>query len=88
MAYCPNCGEPVRDDQDVCLSCGNELKEKKTVALEEGSAVGWGILSFLIPLVGLILFLTWKDTKPNTAKVCGVLALVGFILNIFVISSL
>lgn len=51
---------------------------------EEGSAVGWGILSFLIPLVGLILFLCWKNEKPHTAKVCGICALVGFCLNFVV----
>ncbi len=49
---------------------------------DEGSAVGWGILSFLIPLVGLILFLVWKNEKPHTAKVCGICALVAFCANI------
>lgn len=51
---------------------------------EEGSAVGWGILSFIIPLVGLILFLVWKNEKPHTAKVCGICALVSFCLSIVI----
>ena len=28
----------------------------------------WGLLGCCIPLVGLILFLVWKDNKPKTAK--------------------
>ena len=56
MAYCPYCGESVRDDQDVCLACGTELRDLKEVFDEDGSQIGWGILGFFLPLVGLILF--------------------------------
>ncbi|SFU49853.1 zinc ribbon domain-containing protein [Butyrivibrio sp. INlla21] len=36
----------------------------------------WGLLGCCIPIVGLILFLVWKDTKPKTAKAAGIGALV------------
>ena len=49
---------------------------------EEKASVGLAILSFLIPLAGLIIFLTKKDEKPKTAKVSGICALVSFIINI------
>ena len=88
MAYCPNCGEQVRDSQDVCLACGTELKEEKKVVENDSSSIGWGILGFFIPLVGLILFIAWKDSRPNASKAAGVGALIGFILNIVVLSSL
>lgn len=50
--------------------------------VEEKASVGLAILSYIIPLVGLILFLTKKDNRPKTAKACGICALVSFILNI------
>ncbi|MBQ3487188.1 MAG: zinc ribbon domain-containing protein, partial [Clostridia bacterium] len=34
-------------------------------------------MGFCIPLVGLILFLVWKDTKPKSAKSAGIGALVS-----------
>lgn len=40
----------------------------------------WGLLGCCIPIVGLILFLVWKDTKPKTAKAAGIGALVSVIL--------
>lgn len=46
--------------------------------------IGWGVLGFFIPLVGLILFLVWKTDRPADAKCAGVGALIGFILNIVV----
>ena len=45
-------------------------------------STGLNILSFFIPLVGLILYLTQKDQTPIKAKGCGKAALIGFILQI------
>lgn len=42
----------------------------------------WGLLGFCIPVVGLILFLIWKDQKPKTAKAAGIGALVSVILAV------
>ncbi len=42
----------------------------------------WGLLGCCIPIVGLILFLVWKDTKPKTAKAAGIGALVSVILAV------
>lgn len=42
----------------------------------------WGLLGCCIPIVGLILFLVWKDQKPKTAKAAGIGALVSVILVI------
>lgn len=32
---------------------------------------GWVVLGFLLPLVGLILWLVWKDSKPVSAEQAG-----------------
>lgn len=45
---------------------------------------GMKLLSFCIPILGLILYLTWKDQKPVSAKAMGKAALIGFILGIVV----
>lgn len=42
----------------------------------------WGLLGCCIPIVGLILFLVWKDQKPRTAKAAGIGALIGVILGV------
>ena len=36
---------------------------------------GLGILCFLFPIIGLILFIVWKDSKPLKAKGAGKAAL-------------
>ena len=46
------------------------------------SSFGYAVLCFFFPLVGLILFLVWKDTTPLKAKSCGIGALIGFIVSV------
>ena len=44
----------------------------------DSGSIGWGILGFLIPIVGIVLFFVWKDTKPKSGKV----ALIGALISI------
>lgn len=46
---------------------------------DTGSA-GWGILGCCLPLIGLILFLVWKEDKPRSAKSAGIGAIIGVVL--------
>lgn len=45
----------------------------------------WGLLSFLIPLVGIILFFAWRTQYPARAKVCLIWGIIGFICNFLII---
>ncbi len=42
----------------------------------------WGLLGCCIPIVGLILFLVWKDQKPKTAKAAGIGALISVVVAV------
>ena len=42
---------------------------------------GFAVLCFFFPMVGLILWLVWKDKTPLKAKSCGKGALIGVIVN-------
>lgn len=54
---------------------------KDVEPLDRGS-FWYGVLGFFLPLIGFILYLVWKNEKPNTAKQCGIGALIGFILGV------
>lgn len=55
------------------------MEEKNNVVEDKGGFL-WGLLGCCIPIVGLVLFLVWKDQKPKTAKAAGIGALVFVIL--------
>lgn len=75
MAYCKNCGKELTAQESFCPICGAAQNDSTPPVVDNGG-FWWGVLGCCIPIVGLILFLVWKDTKPNTAKAAGIGALV------------
>lgn len=58
----------------------NNYQPQNTIIKEEKANIGLAILSWIIPLAGLIIYIVKKDTEPKTAKVCGICALISTIL--------
>lgn len=84
MAFCTHCGREIPDEAVVCVGCGCAVNNSATAngRVEEGRvSAGWFWLGFFFPLIGLILYLVWKDEKPMRSKKCGKGALIGFIVS-------
>ncbi len=93
MAYCKNCGKEVAENTKTCPHCLADqtvTANNSTPAPKDEGGFLWGLLGCCIPIVGLVLFLVWKDTKPLTAKAAGkgalvcVIAYAVFYLFVFV----
>ena len=50
-------------------------------ALPDSGSIGWGVLGFFFPLVGIILYFVWRSIKPKCAKVSIMGAIIGIVLN-------
>lgn len=77
--YCKNCGSEISKEAYVCPKCGAKVKNAKQ---EDKPSVGFNILALLFPIVGLILYFTWKNNTPNKAKSILTCALIGWALGI------
>ena len=86
MPFCRNCGKQLGDREAYCPKCGQpvvfESRPQQRIDPSDSGSIGWAILGFLIPLVGLILFIVWSDSRPQSAKMSGIGALIGFIFSI------
>lgn len=95
MNFCTNCGSRL-NPTGPCPECGvnppqpNQAQPQQSYQgqsyqnpgpVDNGSA-GWGLLGFCIPIVGLVLYLVWKDTQPLNAKSAGTGALVSVLLTV------
>ncbi|MBR1747339.1 MAG: zinc ribbon domain-containing protein [Clostridia bacterium] len=81
--YCKNCGKQMGNDR-FCPYCGSEnapLRQTNRSSGTDSGSVGWGILGFFFPIVGLILFLVWREEKPLSSKAAGIGALVNVIVG-------
>ena len=92
MTVCPHCGagaeEPVQvnveptyqeapqQNYQQTYNQGYTGQQARPASIDSGS-VGYAFLGFCIPIVGLILYLVWKDEKPNSAKKAGIGALIS-----------
>lgn len=83
---CVNCGAAQGTAQGASQNYYNpdNLNNPTYVqpAPEDKGGFLWGLLGCCIPIVGLVLFLVWKDTKPKTAKAAGMGALVSVIIAV------
>jgi len=78
MKYCSNCGAEVNEAAVVCVKCGVAVAPQRN--LNDAPSAGYAVLGFFFPLIGLILYLVWKDQTPLRAKSAGKGALIAVIL--------
>lgn len=88
--YCPNCGKEINGNEQYCDVCGCQLDANRNAPIQpaysstnsvDEKSIGFNILSFFIPIVGLVLYLVWKDEYPIKAKSCGKSALISVIVS-------
>ncbi|MBO5925123.1 MAG: zinc ribbon domain-containing protein [Clostridia bacterium] len=81
--YCQHCGQEVREEAVVCIHCGCAINVANQSPKEEDKEDKLlAEVSFMIPIVGLIIYCTNIDEKPIMAKHCGKFALYGFIVAV------
>ena len=81
MALCRNCGQQLDDKAAICIYCGEF--QKVTPAADDKGGFGWGLLGWCIPIVGLVLYMSWKYEKPKNAKAAGLGALIAVGCTVF-----
>ncbi|MBE6915420.1 MAG: zinc ribbon domain-containing protein [Ruminococcaceae bacterium] len=84
MKYCPKCGRQLVDEAVICVSCGCAQSRRWFGNREDSSSFGWGVLGFFVPLLGLILYLLWKDATPKKAKSVGIGAIIGAVVGVLI----
>lgn len=77
--YCKNCGKEINEKAFVCPHCGVKTN---SISQDDGPIGGLGILCFILPIVGLVLYITWQNNKPIKAKGAGKSALWGLVTGI------
>lgn len=91
LVTCPECNQEVSSSANTCPHCGYKINSGSVNTLNS-SNFNLGVddnpgclmngLCFLIPIVGLVMYLVKKDTQPNCAKSYGLWGLVGFCVSL------
>ena len=75
MKYCQHCGAQIHDEAVVCVTCGCSVAS--IYHEPDVESTGLNVLSFFIPIVGLILYIVFNNKTPLKAKAIGKWALIG-----------
>ena len=92
--FCTGCGKELSESEEFCSVCGKQRTMPAQGAqptfqqpvypqmgyVQDAPSGGMTALSFFFPIVGLILYLVWKDQTPLKAKSAGKGALIGAIV--------
>ena len=87
--FCKYCGKMLPEGADICPNCGKAQSESPVQIVQrqdvadpsDRPSFGYAFLGFLLPVIGLILYLVWKDDDtPLRARSCGRGAAVGFVI--------
>lgn len=84
--YCGDCGKKLNSNSKFCPYCGSRVASENVTVVnsnEDSVNVLLVIASFLVPILGVVLFVIYKDKKSKTSKAYGIAALVGFISKMF-----
>ena len=77
--YCQNCGGQTLEGQIQCTECGVRLLSIKAKGSETIS-----LISFLLPIIGFIIYAVLNDSNPGKAKSALNGALVGLVVGFFI----
>lgn len=75
--YCHQCGKDIGESK-FCPYCGASMNPEnnqyqpinQVVKENDQSHFGFALLSFFIPVAGIVLYCIWKDEFPLKAKSC------------------
>ena len=82
MAYYKKCGKETDDEAVVCPHCGVEQRARGPI--EDDGSLLWAFIGFLIPVIGIILWIVWYKDKPESSKMAGIGAFIAIILTVVV----
>lgn len=93
--FCPECGSDLtkysqyNDYRPINeTDFGNNTVENP----DDSSSFGYALLSFVAPIIGIVLFIVWNKEYPKRAKSClqGLIAgvVIGFVFGCCMISSI
>lgn len=94
--YCQKCGVLNSEDAKFCKNCGNSLQQPTQTFTqqqefidkkEESVGAAYIILALLIPLIGFILYFSWKKEQPKKANSLLPWAFVGIVINIILMAA-
>ena len=84
LTFCPHRGKSLQEKGEIRAPPQQQRERRYGPDPRDAPSGGFAVLGFFFPLIGLILYLVWKDELPQRAHSCGKGALVGVVVYVVV----
>lgn len=85
LRYCGHCGKEIMSEAVICPHCGCPTENYKGIQEQDVPSTGLNVLSFLIPLAGLVIYLIDRERMPQRARAAGKWALIGMVVCVVLV---
>lgn len=84
--YCQNCGKQLDDKAAVCINCGKYVEGSVDNPVVDADSPSFlvALLCFFVPVLGLILYVVYKNSHPKRARSAAKGGIIGLILTVIV----
>lgn len=77
----------LKQQPDHLFKENNSANKQFSNIVDDGSII-WGIIGFIFPIIGFIIYIVWNKTKPKNAQKAGLGALIGFIAQVIGLTTI
>ena len=77
--YCPHCGAVIDKRATICIECGKRIDKIHIKNIAKRPMFFTGLISFILPVFGFILFILFRKSDREKSKVCLRWSIFGFI---------
>jgi uncharacterized membrane protein YvbJ len=67
---CPHCGAKVDKRSTICKKCGRRIDNKHAENIKKRPMFFTRLISFILPVFGFILYIIFRESDNEKAKVC------------------
>ncbi len=69
--FCKECQKFVPDNKTECPYCnGTEFEQKEIKVVHDAPSTIWWFICFVVPFLGLVLYILWKRKYSQRADSC------------------
>lgn len=72
MMRCRRCSASIPKGTEMCPECGAQqiVRESLDRRIPDGN-IAWGLIGFLMPVIGIVLWIAWRRDRPTDSKLSG-----------------
>lgn len=82
--FCKVCGRETENQNNICNECLKNMPQNNNLNFEDKGGFKYGLLGFLFPFSGIVLYYMLKDKEPKLTKSFIIGAIINLIFLVFI----